>query len=82
MTADEKTAALAKLRAENTAARPALLVTYLDALNTYREAQANIDANGAIVFHPRTGAPIENPYLAVRDRAARVLVAAKLRSEF
>jgi phage terminase small subunit len=69
---------IAKLREENPYAKAAVLETYVDALATYREAQANIATNGAIVFHPRTGAPIENPYLAVRDRATRVLVAARL----
>jgi hypothetical protein len=30
-----------------------------------------------IVTHPRNGNPIENPYLAIRDRAARKLEALK-----
>jgi hypothetical protein len=32
-------------------------------------AQKNIDDNGAIVADPRTGSPIPNPYLQVRDKA-------------
>lgn len=35
----------------------------------YTAAQANIEANGAIVADPRTGSPIQNPYLVVRDKA-------------
>ena len=32
-------------------------------------AQANVEVNGAIVADPRTGSPIQNPYLVVRDKA-------------
>ena len=42
---------------------------YADAYLEYREASANISANGAMVLHPRTANPIENPYLVIRDRA-------------
>ena len=33
----------------------------------------NIEEHGIIVQHPRTANPIENPYLAIRDRAAKKL---------
>ena len=33
----------------------------------------NIDEHGIIVSHPRTANPIENPFLAIRDRAAKKL---------
>lgn len=42
---------------------------YADAYLEYRAAQDNITAHGAIVADPRTGAPIPNPYLQVRDKA-------------
>lgn len=48
-------------------------VQYCEAFLEYRTAAANIAEHGAIVQHPRTGNPIENPYLAVRDRALRKL---------
>jgi phage terminase small subunit len=48
---------------------------YAAALYDYRTAQANVDEHGAVVFHPRTGAPIENPYLGVRDRATKTIAA-------
>jgi hypothetical protein len=48
---------------------------YADAFLEYSVAMANIDANGVIVGHPRTGSPIENPYLSVRDRALKKLQA-------
>lgn len=46
---------------------------YVDAMITYREANENISRNGAINAHPRTGAPIENPYLKVRKAAGETL---------
>jgi phage terminase small subunit len=46
---------------------------YTDAFLEYREASQNIQDNGIIVQHPRTANPIENPYLAIRDRAAKKL---------
>jgi len=46
---------------------------YADAYAEYRQAQANISEHGSIVQHPRTGNPIQNPYLAIRDRALKRL---------
>lgn len=46
---------------------------YADALQAYHEASINIRKNGTIVFHPRTGAPIENPYLKVQTSKGAVL---------
>ncbi len=46
---------------------------YADAFIEYREASTNIAEHGVIVSHPRTANPIENPYLAIRDRAAKKL---------
>ena len=40
---------------------------YVSSLLGYLEAQDNIERNGNIVAHPRTGAPLENPYLKVRS---------------
>lgn len=49
------------------------LLVFAGALKMYVEASANVDKNGAICAHPRTGQPIENPFLAVQERAARVM---------
>ena len=46
---------------------------YADAYLEYREATRNIEEHGIIVAHPRTANPIENPYLVIRDRAAKKL---------
>jgi len=50
-------------------------VLYADAFCEFHEAAANIATHGAIVQHPRTANPIENPYLKVRDAAAKRLAA-------
>ena len=51
---------------------------YADAFLEYREATENIEKNGVIVQHPRTANPIENPYLAIRDRAVKKLASLRL----
>lgn len=51
-----------------------ILVQYADAYLEYQEATENIEKNGLIVQHPRTSNPIENPYMAVRDRALKKLL--------
>ena len=70
----------AELRRLNPDARDVHVVVFADALMDYRAAQANIDEHGAIVIHPRTGAPITNPYLAVREQSAKQLLALKIDS--
>ena len=47
---------------------------YYDAKKTYEKAQKNIEENGEIVTHPRTGAPMENPFLKVRTQAAKQIL--------
>lgn len=53
--------------------RKARAAVYADAYLEYQTATANIVEYGMIVKHPRTGNPIENPYLAIRDRAEKKL---------
>lgn len=45
------------------------IVMYANLYIDYMTAQANIDKNGSMVMHPKTGEPIENPYLKIRDKA-------------
>lgn len=59
-------------------ARRDLARQYADLFCEYRAASANILEHGAIVLHPRTGNPVTNPYLVVRDRALARL--ARMRS--
>lgn len=49
--------------------RPEKAALYADAYLEYRLAQDNITRDGPIVADPRTGAPIPNPYIPVRDKA-------------
>lgn len=49
------------------------MVQYADAFLEYAEASKNIGEHGAIVQHPRTSNPNQNPYLEIRDRALRKL---------
>ena len=46
-----------------------IISMYADLFIDYQHAQANIAENGTVVFHPKTGAPVMNPLLAVRDSA-------------
>lgn len=53
---------------------PNELKVFKDALKLYDEASANIEKNGAVTGHPKTGAPMVNPYLAIRDLAGKTIV--------
>lgn len=53
------------LREDNPRASQTDLTVYLDALRLYAEAADNVRRNGAICQHPRTGTPMDNPYLKV-----------------
>lgn len=77
----DRAAILAVLQAANKTARASDIAMYADAFVDYRTAQLNITANGSIVFHPRTGAPIDNPYIAIRDRAGALLRKIRLNTE-
>ena len=49
------------------------IMIYVDAVFSYQEATENIQRNGAISAHPRTGAPFENPYFKIRTQCANIL---------
>ena len=70
MTRDE---VVVVLRRDNPGARADEVAMYADCFMDYREAQENITKNGNIVAHPRTGAPIENPYIKVKANAMNQL---------
>lgn len=61
------------LRRDNPAARADDVAMYADCFMDYREASENIEKNGNIVAHPRTGSPIENPYIKVKANAMNQL---------
>lgn len=64
---------LALLTADNPAARKIDLQIYADALRVYVEGAKNVLANGAVCAHPRTGAPLENPYLKIVAQQGAIL---------
>lgn len=62
-----------RLVALNPKARKDVLQMYSNAFSMYAEASKNIKENGAIVYHPRTGAPVDNPYLRVQSAQGAIL---------
>lgn len=62
-----------ELTKDNPTVSVSLIAIYSDALRIYIEASNNIREQGAIVAHPRTGAPIENPYLKIQTAKGEVL---------
>src|SRR5690606_28495372 len=70
-----KEQAVALLLQYNPASRAADVAMYAASFISYLEAEDNINRNGAIVAHPRTGSPMENPYLRVRAAAMKEMQA-------
>ena len=68
-----KTAALtvSELAELNPCIHPDVITVFVDALTVYREASENILKNGAVTGHPKTGAPITNPYMPIREKASK-----------
>jgi hypothetical protein len=66
-------ALLAVLRKDNPDVSGPTLQVYADALRVYHEASDNIRRLGSVVSHPRTAAPMENPYLKVQTQQGKVL---------
>ena len=64
---------LEELTKENPGAKRVTLLIYANALDAYFEALINIKNNGVICSHPRTGVPIDNPYLKIQERQGAVL---------
>ena len=64
-----KDEAIEILRAANPRAPLGDVVMYVAAFSEWQVAAANIAEHGTIVAHPRTAAPIENPYIKVRAAA-------------
>ena len=62
-----------ELRKANPRAKPADIALFADAFVAYSEATLNLARFGVIVAHPRTGQPMENPYLAIQATARNFL---------
>lgn len=61
------------LRLLNSGAPEHDLVVYADSWLSYKVAAKNLADNGDIVSHPRTGSPMENPYLQIRTKMGDTL---------
>ena len=68
----EQIAIEAELRKDNPTLSGIVLSMYAAALKLHCEASENVSRNGAICSHPRTGMPIENPYLKVQSHAVTI----------
>jgi len=55
--------------------RPDLVAMYADQFGSYQEAQANIERVGNVCADPKTGKPIPNPYLVIRDNSRKAMLA-------
>ena len=64
---------LTRLRCLNPDTTSDRLVMYADAYMDYQQAAANIREHGAVVAHPKTGAPFDTPYLKVRGQMLATL---------
>lgn len=64
---------LAELRKDNKRVPETVLRIYADALRIYAQAAANVAEYGAVCAHPKTGAPVENPYLKIQAAQGAVL---------
>jgi len=60
-----RTDLITALADDNKKAKYSDLAIVADAVLAYAEASANIRKNGTICSHPRTGSPIENPYVKI-----------------
>lgn len=56
-------------------AAPDLANMYASALLTWQEADRHVADDPLIFKHPKTGAPLKNPYLEIRSAAMRDLLA-------
>lgn len=60
---------LSVLKQDNPTAVLSAMIAYRNLFVEYITAQRNIAANGSMVAHPKTGEPITNPYIKIRDGA-------------
>ena len=74
MTTDE---AIAALKKDNPGTPIGDLHMYAEAFAIHRSASANVRDNGPLCAHPRTGAPMENPYLAIAASQMKVMQSLK-----
>ena len=69
------------LRAENPRSTEQDIRLYAAFFLDFREAEANIREHGALIIHPRTAAPIENPYGKIKAQASASLRRIRMKTE-
>ena len=70
-----------ELKSDNKRQSDINLEVYANALLAYWEASKNIEENGIICLHPRTGTPVENPYLKIQKSQGDVITKSNIRSD-
>ena len=60
---------IAVLRRSNPNGKEQSIQLYAQSFLEYVEAVFNVEANGTVCAHPRTGQPIENPFCKVKAAA-------------
>jgi len=68
---------LKKLKDDNPYAPYDEIEIYAAALTNFCEAEENVRNYGIIIAHPRTGVPMDNPYLKILDAASKQMLACK-----
>jgi len=68
---------LKKLKDDNPHAPYDEIEIYAAALTNFCEAEENVRNYGIIIAHPRTGVPMDNPYLKIMDTSSRQMLACK-----
>lgn len=71
---------IALLREQNPTRHDVDLVIYAEAFVEHRTAQEKVEKLGSIVINEKTKMPVDNPYIAVRDRTAKTMLELKLRT--
>lgn len=71
---------IALLREQNPTRHDVDLVVYAEAYIEHEAAQAKVEKLGSIVINEKTKMPVDNPYIAVRDRTARTMMDLRLRT--
>ena len=66
--------AITELAKDNPRAKAGPLRMYAETAMTYAEASESVKRLGAVVVHPKTGAPMENPYLRIRERQVAIML--------
>lgn len=73
---------IAHLRPLNPSRRDDIgLVLYAEAFIEHAIAQAKIEKLGSIVINEKTKMPVDNPYIAVRDRTGRTMREVNIRTD-